>query len=197
MSTVLDLLETLELRVEVPKNVYPALNKAIRLVAKRLRYHQSDIITSSYSLSYAADASTASLPSDFWGLTGKPYEDGKSYPLKPLPDKDYKLVWDSSSIARWYRVINTTLEIIPPTASAITVKGDYFQRPTAMSKIDDTLPYNELFDDAIEEYLVGAIGGKPDPMIIQQAVDDTIVNHDRSAPDQLEDDMNWDSMYDG
>ena len=96
------------------------------------------------------------LPSDFWGFFGKakPYVYGKTWPLLPLPSQDEKLAWGSAGEARFYELIGDRLYVTPATSSDITVKGLYFKRPAKITKETDIIPYQELFDDILQEYLV-------------------------------------------
>lgn len=107
-----------------------------------------------YTLTSRADFGY--LPSDFWGLfhNAKPYIDGKTWPLVALPDQDIKLAWGSSGESFYYEIEGDRFCVIPATASDITIKGKYFKRPAKLTKGEDTMPYFELFDDVLREYLV-------------------------------------------
>lgn len=96
------------------------------------------------------------LPSDFWGFFGqaKPYIDGKTWPLLPLPSQDEEIAWGSSGEPIYYDLEGDKIRVVPPTASDITIRGKYFKRPAKITKGEDTMPYFELFDDVLREYLV-------------------------------------------
>lgn len=94
------------------------------------------------------------LPSDFWGLMTEPYLSGYTWPLKPLPSQDVKLPYLlSTGLPKYYEIKGTRLYVTPPTGTDHTVCGDYFAKPTAISAATDTLPWNELLDDVIAEYM--------------------------------------------
>lgn len=241
MSTVATFLDEISDRIpeQNVRRLFPALNRAIRLIQKRLYLHESDLVKAELSVpiyaevSYtaatiafvsnqpdAADTITDSaaqfvtegfeagmavetdyttnpgpyriatvaagtltldstesvtaaalgtswtltsrddfgyLPSDFWGLVGraKPYIDGKTWPLQPLPTQDEKLVWGTSAgNPIYYEIIGDRFCVIPATASDITVKGIYFKKPATITRLSDTMPYYELFDDILQEYLI-------------------------------------------
>ncbi|MFA5378024.1 MAG: hypothetical protein WC455_19895 [Dehalococcoidia bacterium] len=94
------------------------------------------------------------LPSGFWGLVDQPYLDGKTYPLLPLPSEDVRLSYTSAGEPRYYQIKGNKIYFTPHVATDATLKGDYFCKPTEVTAVGDTLPFYELFDDAIGEALV-------------------------------------------
>lgn len=66
----------------------------------------------------------------------------------------------------YYEIIGTKLYVYPiwgytaidPDTPNIVI-GKYFAKPTALSDTTDTMPYNELFDDVIEETIVMLVRG--------------------------------------
>ncbi len=106
------------------------------------------------SITLTSDCSIGYLPADFWGLKGKPYIDGKTEPLCPLPGIRTELSYPSAGQPLYYRLLGSKrMKLVPSTSSDITIKGYYFQRPTELTASTDTMPFNELFDDLIAEYL--------------------------------------------
>jgi len=94
------------------------------------------------------------LPSGFWGFIDQPYIDGKTYPLLPLPNLETKLSYTSAGEPRYYQVKERKIYIIPAAGADYTIKADYFARPTELTATTDTLPFNEMFDDVMAEYVM-------------------------------------------
>jgi len=202
MSQAKDIIDEIAHRLPDRNHVYPALNRAIRMVAKRLKYHNSSKVKGELSVSITADTSSGTFPSDFWGLLGKPYISGKTYTLKPLPDMRTKLIYSSNSVPVYYEVLGNTLNLIPGSTSAITICGYYWQRPTKITAPTNTMPYNELFDDAIQESILHVYaGGTIDPdyittmeKIIYKSVDEIIPGIEQTPPTRMTNSMSLDSL---
>jgi len=77
--------------------------------------------------------------------------------------------------------------------SNITIRGDYAKKPAKLTTMDDIIPYDELFDDAIQEYLIrmlvaGPISPEALPdmdKILFNAVDLVIAKRTKRTPPQL------------
>lgn len=98
------------------------------------------------------------LPGTFWGWCGDDKEDypnidGYTDVLLPLPNRRAALEAGTGSLPRWFKIKGNMLYLYPATGSDITIKGDCFVKPTAVTALTDTLPFYELFDEAIEEVL--------------------------------------------
>lgn len=202
MSTVAELIDSVKHRLESRANVYPAINKAIRLINKRMQYHGSDMATSSMSVSVSANGTTATMPSDFWGLRGLPYINGQTTPLRPLEDKSVYLAYQTAAVPLFYEIQGQTMKLIPATSSAITIKGDYWARPTKITGPADTIPYYEQFDDAIAEFVVEAVKSQPKPesalqQVIFNAVDEIIPIRDMRGSIPFPEGTDWDYLANG
>jgi len=147
-----------------------------------------------------SDSSFGYLPTDFWGLKGKPYIDGKDYTLTPLPSVDVEIAYPSTGEPRHYKIRGTKLYVTPHTSTDYTVKADYFQKPVAITTTTATLPFNELFDDLIAEYVVKYFRGPKtegvpaesllSKMVIENV--DLIANrYDRRAPVEFPQAIDW------
>lgn len=101
----------------------------------------------------------APLPNDFWGLAGKPYMSGNTWPLLPSPNMDTELQYTSAGEPMYYRLKGSLLWVYPATASDYTICGDYYRKPAKISQMQDKIPFDQLLDDVIQEYLVEAING--------------------------------------
>ncbi len=204
MSQVKDILAGISHRVPNRTNIYPSLNNALRLIAKRLRYHDSSLVRGELGVSVAALASSASMPEDFWGLVTAPYILSTMRELKPLPNQQVKMSYSGNSTPRYYKMAGHTMNLTPGTASDITINGEYFKRPAALTKPSDEIPYNELFDDAIQEVLIHihTTGRDANSLmvvreLINSLVDEVVPYIDRAAPVRFEDSAGLDALVNG
>jgi hypothetical protein len=182
-------------------NLYPDLNRAVRVISKRLKYHNSSLVRGALSVTIAAAASTGTMPTGYWGLLGKPYISGKTYSLEPVPDQETKMRYTSTSIPIYYEMVGSTIYLYPGSTAGCTIKGDYWLKPTALTKPSDTMPYNELFDDVIMDGLVHIHTSLNDPNAISmfqnmmtKAVDEIVAGLDSPAPYRFSDGLGIDSM---
>ena len=141
------------------------------------------------------------LPSDFWGLKNKPYLDGYTTPLVPLPSVDVEMNYQSAGFPLYYKIMGTKIYVIPHAGADYTIKADYYQRPTAVTGVTSTVPFNEIFDDLIcdyiEIYFRGPQGKSGNTIqildkLIRDGVDLVAVKHDRKGPVQFPQTVNWD-----
>ena len=160
----------------------------------------SVVAATASTFTITSDDAYGYLPSDFWGLKDKPYVDGKTYALRPLPSQDVTLQYPSAGEPIYYRILGTKIYVIPNTSADYTIKGDYFQRPTALTVTTSTVPFNELFDDVIAEYIVRYFRGKESKSGVAEtlldktlrAEVDLIANkHDRKAAVTFTQAVNW------
>ena len=202
MSTAIDIFDAVSHRLPVDNATYAALNMAIRTINKRLFFYKSSMVNGELSVSVTAD-NDGTLPSDFWGLNGYPYINGKTWRLKPLPDLDTKLTYSDSGISKYYQIFGQTLRLVPTTSSDLTINGDYWQRPTKITAPSDTMPYFEMFDDAIAEYLIHwyALGSKGSgeqigalAAFINNAVDDVVPYIEQTAAPDVVQVVDWDGL---
>jgi len=200
MSQVKDVIDGIKHRIPDRTNIYPALNRAVRLVAKRLFYHKSSWVRGALSVSISANASSGSLPDDYWGLIDKPYISTKTYPLEPVPDQNTKLNYTDTSIPIYYEVLGSTIYLFPGSNGAITLNGQYWSRPVALIDPTDTMPYNELFDDAIQEVLLREIKGEDINSIqayIYKMVDEVVPYTDKFSPRMVDDNAGYNELANG
>jgi len=275
------------------------LNRAIRIIAKRLfSFHKSDLQKKpgGFAISFAIEAEYGDVPSDFWGLYDRPYENDKLFSLGPVPNQEtilkykprtkdsnqgnlsyttestlstftdddqdfddwdndgsggtiYKIVvtnsdatvswaylgeevsatevevysdfalettgWNGTAVSgktpssyevqyqatgapRYYELMGTRLYVYPRKNAAFTLHGEYFFKPTALTASGDTMPYSELFDDIIEEYLIKIEQIKnekeayKDASVLREflweAVDSVVIHRAKEAPKEHVDD---------
>ena len=206
-GTVQSILEYLQYRRDLQVNgddLIHVVNMAIRTIAKRLYTHGSDIITGALSVSIVADTEDAygDLPADFWGLNGKPYLSGHTYPLRPLPSHDVALTYSSTGTPIYYKVKGLKIYVIPETSADCTICGDYFQKPAAVTATTSAVPFNELFDDLIceyaEQYFRGFGSEKGGVSIdildkmVREQVDLVALKYGNIAPPQFGEGTDWD-----
>jgi len=163
------------------------------VAAGTLTFNSAEALTAAGSSSFIITSEDAFgyLPSDFWGLKGKPYLSGQTVPLLPLPSVDVELQHPGPGQPLYYQIIGSRIYVIPHTAADYTIKGDYYQRPTAVSGDTSTIPWNELFDDLIAEYVeIGFRGAQTKSgntvqildKLIKDGVDLVASKFDRKAP---------------
>jgi hypothetical protein len=197
MSQVKDIIDAIGHRLPDTNNLYPALNRAVRMIAKRLMYHDASMVRGSLSVTIAADSSSGSMPSDYWGLVDKPYLSTETRYLQPVPDPRYKLLYSSNSQPRYYEIVGTTINLYPGWTAGGTINGDYWTRPTKLTSPTDTMPFSEMFDDAIEEALLVIYTGQDTGAlqnIIYKSVDEIAPYLDKQATYRPEDQMNLDVL---
>jgi len=196
MSTAKEIAQNIEGRgVNTPRYYYQILNSVINLIANKLYDLESDIISGDLAVTLIADAEYGTLPADFWGLISEPYENGKTYTLKPSPGKDTELLYTSSGSVTYYKIKNDKIYVYPPTSAEIIINGDYFVKPTAVTTGTDTIPYFEQFDNAIIEGVILTIQGTV-MAEVERSLDLTIskiINRrGKKQPKQMPDGMHWD-----
>lgn len=281
MSTVQNILDDLQYRLDVSADLYHIINRAIRMIAKRLYTVESNIVVAdlntkiyasrTYTASVAfvdggtgndtiTDASNGfldagfkpnmhivtdsednpgaykiisvskgtitipsgsitgalaeertitsvneyfSLPSDFWGLKQNPYVDGHKYILHPLQNQELMFHMTTPSLPKYYDVKGSLIYLYPPPASDSVLKGDYFARPSEVKDKDDVIPFNELFDDAIEEVVMLLYDADQANQvanyrlaedIIRQYVELIAPKYDRKRPNSMPDGVVWDAL---
>ena len=199
MAQVKDIVDGIKHRLPDRANIYPALNRAVMMISKRLFYHKSTLVQGSLSVSVDASSSSVSMPSDFFGLMESPYINGKTYALLPVPDQTTKLNYTSDSTPIYYEMRGPTMYFYPGTSSAITINGGYWKKPTALTPPSDEIPFNGLFDDAIQEALIQVYtsdgnGSRVGALqnLISNAVDAVIPYLDLQAPKQFNDNLGLD-----
>lgn len=175
-------------------------------IAGTLTCASTDTITTATasSITVTSDDSYGFLPSDFWGLADKPYLDGKTWPLLPLPSVDADLSYSGAGDPVYYRVMGTKIYVTPHTASDYDIIADYFQRPTEITTTTATLPFYELFDDLIAEYAEqyfrgmgrehGGISIAALEKLVRDNVDAVAARYDRKAPPGLAQGIAWDFL---
>jgi hypothetical protein len=134
------------------------------VVAGTLTIHIENSVTkqiagSSYKITSIADYGY--LPDDFGGFVEKPYINGYTWELLPLPNQAAKLAYSSAGVTKFYKLKGNRLYLIPATNTDITIKGDYYKRATAITKMSNYVPFYGAMDGAIQEYLIKVLGGDP------------------------------------
>ncbi len=130
--------------------------------AGTLTLHAEDAVAvqavgTSYKITSSADYGY--LPDAFGGFVEKPYIDGYTWELDPLPSQREKLVYSSAGTPHYYKIKGNRVYVIPATSTDITIKGDYYQKKTKITKMNQYVPFYETLDSAIQEYLVAVLGG--------------------------------------
>lgn len=181
----------------------PGPLRVATVAASVLTLARSETLTSEAagaSILITAYADRAPLPDDFWGLVERPYIDGKTWTLQPSPGTETEIAYTSAGEPNYFRVIGTDLWLYPATSSDITIKGDYFKKPAVISQMDDIVPFAQLLDDAIQEFLVLALNGgsavTSDNLrtFLEQQVDLIVVERSLKAPTPMPEGIDYNSL---
>ena len=284
MSTIADLISTLQYRLDTMADLVHLFNQAIRMVAKRLYTMESSIIVSGFdtdlyaAVTYAsagniafvdgggsADTITDSsngfstagfhatmyintdqasnhgpfkittvaagtltmptatlvaaggasgititsipnyfdLPTGFWGLKGSPWLSGKYNVLEPLPDRETALSLQVAGVPEYYEIKGSRMYTYPSPASDVVLNGDYFVRPTAITATTDTVPFNEIFDDAICEVTMLLYDANQTNQVTNYKLAEEIIKSyveliapkwDRKSATDFQDAVQWDAL---
>ncbi len=204
-GTVQSIYDLLQYRRDILVNsddLIHVVNAAIRSIAKRLYVLGSDLITSQLSVSvvYLTEDEYGVLPSDFWGMKDDPYLDGYTEPLLPLPGQTVALQYQNSGFPLYYKIKGLKIYLYPPAGADYTIKGDYFVRPTLVSGVNSVVPFNELFDDLIAEYVEIYFRGPQNKEVstieilgalVKNGVDSIAIRYDRKGPVNFKQCINW------
>jgi hypothetical protein len=158
-------------------------------------------VTAGSSITITSRADFGYLPSDFWGLREnfEPYIDGKTWSLMPLSNQTTRLQYQGAGDPRYYRIIGTKIHLTPETSSDYTIKADYYKRPTEVAGATATIPFNELFDDLIAEYVeIGFRGAQNNgnkiailDKLLADGVDTVASRYDRRGATAFTHGMTW------
>jgi len=182
--------------------INPGPFKVTAVAVGTLTLQASDTVTAAAagsSITITSDDSYGELPSDFWGLDGKPNIDGQYWLLEPVPDRITKLQHTTPGQPVYYEIKGQKLCVYPPTSTDITLKGSYWQKPTAITSLNDTLPFSELFDDAIQEILIktlaiGSLTTAEFEAFLFKAVDLMIPMREGKAPTKTPGGIDYDNL---
>jgi len=202
VQSIYDLLQDRRDILVVSDDLIHTVNEAIRAIAKRLYVLGSDIITDHLSVSvvYTVEDKYGVLPSDFWGMKDDPYLSGYYIPLVPLPSQSVALKYTSSGHPLYYKIKVLKMFLYPPAGANYTIKGDYFKKPTLVSSITSAVPFNELFDEVIAEYVEIYFRGPQDKsgttveilgLLVKNGVDLIASKYDRKGPVNFAQTIDW------
>ena len=96
---------------------------------------------------------TITLPNDFFGFSERPYLQGRRILLEPLP-VEAKAVLNSASTPIYYELRGNIATLYPIPVTNVTVMAQYYKKPAKITGITDNIPFNGLFDFAIQEAVV-------------------------------------------
>ena len=149
-------------------------------------------------ISLSSDPAAALLPADFWGMRSKPALEGARFPLNPIPSQTARLYYSGrTGPVEYYNLAGDKMNLYPGTASDIIIIGDYWKKPVRLTDMEDVLPFNDLFNDAIEEYLVAVLGGGPMAAVVStkailiDSVDLIVKMREIKAPERSTAGINW------
>lgn len=132
---------------------FNALNATVDIIFRRLLVRKSEIIEGSFSQAVIAPTATVTLPGDFFGFAERPYLSGTTSLLDPIP-AEMKSGLSASSTPLYYELRGRTMTLYPVPVSNITVIGQYYQKPVKITSLSASVPFNSLFDFAIQEAVI-------------------------------------------
>jgi hypothetical protein len=203
-GTVQSIYDAIQYRRDINTNaddIIHIVNMAIRTIAKRLYALGSDLITGqlAVAIDYDVEDEYGVLPVDYWGLNGDPYISTRTITLAPLPSQAAALQYQSAGEPQYYQVRGLKMYLWPFAGEDITIKGAYFVKPTLVTAVTSAVPFNELFDDLIAEYIAmyfrgpgegGNILGILDKLV-RDGVDMVALKYDRKGPTGCAQVINW------
>ncbi len=154
------------------------------------------------AVTITSGADLALLPVNFWGMTERPQIVGQRFPLSPIPNQATKLHYAGrTGPVQHYELAGDKMRLYPGTGTDIIIIGDYWKKPARLTDMDDILPFNDLFNDAIEEYLIGVLGGGPMAAMtavkamMLDSVDLIVKKREIKAPARADGGIDWGGMH--
>jgi len=147
--------EEVTISVDHPDN--PGPYKIETVAATTLTLYSAESLTAvsaGESVKLISEDHFADLPDDFWGLKERPNIKGKTWNLKPLPSKEAGMRYTSAGQPLYYKIKASEMHVYPASSSDIELEGAYYWEPDLVDSVDDTIPFDGLFDDAIAEVIV-------------------------------------------
>lgn len=182
---------------DCPNNLGPFYCESVTTGTITIGYGNR-VVQQSAGISYTITSvnNYGALPSDFWGLIGKPYISGQQTSLNPLPNQETAIYYDGvSGNPAYYEIKGDKLKLTPESGSDIIVRGTYFKKPAKLTIMDDVLPYNELFDMSIIEYLGMVLTGNSIGYAdLEAAVDVVMSKRQNTAPKRISQGIPWGDM---
>ncbi len=122
------------------------------IIVNRLLLKRSDLVKETIPVDVAKDATSISVPDNYFAPDGLPTVTGQGK-VFPLPaDADLTLsVFSTPGVPRWQRVKGRSMAIYPPADQDYTMLLPAFVRPAAPALMDDELPFWGTFDGVYAE----------------------------------------------
>ena len=190
--------------IETNSTTNPGPYRIVTVAAGTLTLHRANSVTTAAagtSVTLTSLASYAPLPDDFWGLCERPNINGKTWTLSPLPARETALQYTSAGEPYWYRIKGSDIWVYPSTSSDITINGDYWKKPSSVTQMQDYVPFFQLLDDAIQEFVVIYLGGgsaitaEALQTFLEEAVDIVVSQRSQSAAVQMPEGINYEALY--
>lgn len=137
------------------------------------------------------------LPNDFGGLVEKPYINGKTWELEPLPSQRSKLIYASAGEPKYYKLKGNRIFVTPAASSDATIEGDYYRKPVLLTKMNDYVPFYGAMDAAIQEYLrrvlISGASGNDDLLetFLHGEIDLVVPRRNKKAPVNMPGGIRW------
>ena len=162
-----------------------------------LTLDSADTVTAAIASEFTitSDDSYGFMPSDFWGL-----KEFDATPLSAWPPQEVAVEYTEVGTPMYYKTQGSNLYVLPHTDTDILIIADYYQKPATVTGETSTIPFNEMFDELIAEYVEVYFRG---PMakggsqlaildkLIKDGVDPVSVRYDRKYPATFPIQVDW------
>lgn len=143
-----------------------AVQTVQEVITRRLWMVKSELLEGDFSLAVAAGGNSAALDADTLGLKLHLHPwivyDGQRFELRPLPAglKDSASL-EAESRPEYYRLRGNDISLYPTTDADLTLKGEAYLKPAAITALSDVLPwfgfFDQVFIDAVAKFGAGGL----------------------------------------
>lgn len=151
--TVLELLRELAPMINDqegrPFPILNAVNSVLRALYRELLDRKSDLVCGDLSINFVAGQPAGSVPaSDFAGLRGKPWVDGKTVTIDPISGNGGRAEYDgkTGTNPHCYDLQGDVVVLYPTPSVDLTLKGRYYKKFVDLAAVSDVIPLPQFID---------------------------------------------------
>lgn len=143
-----------KLEVKVP--LIDAANLVLDVIVKRLVVLKSELLLDDLSpLTIVADTATYVLPTDFIAFAERPYLNGSTCLLDPLPPET-RAQFTTTGTPTHYELRGMNIVLYPTPSADTSLKGVYFKNPGVFAAMTSEVPFNGLIDQLLQDAMIRA-----------------------------------------
>lgn len=138
-------------------NFLDSCQEVIELITERLWFRKSDLLIQEFVYTIPQGTSTVQMPSEFLAMQYYPYlQNTDTNEVIILSNIHESRVHDylGQDRTKYYELLNTNINIYPPTNREYDFKIRVYAKPTALTTMTDSMPFNGLFNQLIGDYAV-------------------------------------------